>query len=456
MGSKWPIARIEDVTEKVAMGPFGSSIKVASFVPHGVPVISGQHLKGTRIKDGDNNFVTEEHAEKLRNANVHRGDVIFTHAGSIGQVAYIPDTSRFDRYVISQRQFYMRCNQEHLLPEFATWFFTSPLGQHLLLANTSSTGVPSIARPVTYLRTIEIPIPPLAIQRAIAHILGTLDDKIELNRRMNGTLESMAAAMFKSWFVDFDPVIDNALAAGNPIPDALADRAAVRAALGDARQPLPEDLAARFPSAFQDSPIGPIPEGWSIESLDSIAEFLNGLACQKYPSIEGEASLPVIKIRELRQGITANTDRAAADVPEKYLVVDGDVLFSWSGSLLVDVWSQGSGVLNQHVFKVTSERFPRWFFYYWTKHHLREFQQIAADKATTMGHIKRHHLADAKVLIPAPELLEAMTSYMAPLIEHELENDLAARSLTRVRDTLLPKLLSGELDVSSLDVGGVE
>ena len=207
MASEWRTATVEEISEKVAMGPFGSSIKVETFVSEGVPVISGQHLRGTRVDDGPGfNFITDEHAQRLSNANVQRGDIVFTHAGNIGQAAYIPDDSEFVRYVISQRQFYMRCDRSKAVPEFVTLYFRSPQGHHQLLANASQVGVPSIAQPVTYLRTIEIPLPPLSEQRAIAHILGTLDDKIELNRRMNETLEAMARGLFKSWFVDFDPV----------------------------------------------------------------------------------------------------------------------------------------------------------------------------------------------------------------------------------------------------------
>ena len=130
------------------MGPFGSSIKVSTFVDKGIPIISGEHLNNTKLSDGKYNFITPEHAEKLKNANVYRGDVIFTHAGNIGQVAYIPETSKYNRYVISQRQFYIRCNSNKAIPEFVTYFFKSPEGQHKLLANTSQSGVPSIAQPV--------------------------------------------------------------------------------------------------------------------------------------------------------------------------------------------------------------------------------------------------------------------------------------------------------------------
>nr|HDM58838.1 restriction endonuclease subunit S [Bacillota bacterium] len=243
--------------------------------------------------------------------------------------------------------------------------------------------------PISAFSHLEVPIPPLPEQRAIAHILGTLDDKIELNQRMNETLEAMARALFKSWFVDFDPVIDNALKAGNPIPDTLTEKAKRRLALGGKRRPLPEHIRRLFPARFVDSRLGPIPAGWEIKSLDEIAEYLNGIAWQKYRARKSEPSLPVIKIRELRDGITSASDRASVDVPEEYIVEDGDVLFSWSGSLLVKIWCGGKGVLNQHLFKVSSKHYPKWFYYLWTSEHLDRFRRIAADKATTMGHIKR-------------------------------------------------------------------
>ena len=198
----WSVAKILDVAEKVGIGPFGSSIKVETFVSDGVPVISGQHLRGIRLEDGDYKFISTEHADRLRNANVFRGDVIFTHAGNIGQVAYIPYDSKYERYILSQRQFYLRCNLKELLPEFAAYWFKTPMGQHSLLSNQSSTGVPSITQPVTHLRNIEIPLPSLSEQKSMCDILSSLDEKIALNHRINITLEELTSSLFKKWFVE--------------------------------------------------------------------------------------------------------------------------------------------------------------------------------------------------------------------------------------------------------------
>jgi type I restriction enzyme S subunit len=277
-------------------------------------------------------------------------------------------------------------------------------------------------------------------QRAIAHILGTLDDKIELNRRMNETLEAMARALFKSWFVDFDPVrakisgsAEHQLGA-TPTPS-----------WGSA---LPGDL---FPDKLVESELGEIPEGWRVGSLDQLANFLNGLAMQKFPPKPGGGVLPVIKIAQLRAGSTVGADLAAADIKQDYIVQDGDILFSWSGSLECVLWTGGIGALNQHLFKVIPSRYPRWLCYLAIHHHLDHFRHIAAGKATTMGHIQRHHLSDAKVPIPPANPLEAMNQLMTPLFQSIWTRAVESRTLAQLRDTLLPKLISGELRVADAE-----
>ena len=273
---------------------------------------------------------------------------------------------------------------------------------------------------------LRFPLPPLPEQKRIAHILGTLDDKIELNRRMNATLESMSRAIFKSWFVDFDPV---------------RQKAAGQQPVG-----MDAETAALFPDSFEESEIGEVPKGWRVVPLDEAAEYLNGLALQKYPAGDGP-TLPVIKIAQLRKGDATDADRCNDAVPSEYVIDDGDVLFSWSGSLEVGIWCGGRGALNQHLFKVTSQSYPKWFYYSWTLHHLAEFRLIAADKATTMGHIQRKHLTAAKVVVPPPACIDAMTCTMKPLLQRSVGATKQSRTLAALRDTLLPKLLSGEVRV---------
>ncbi len=284
------------------------------------------------------------------------------------------------------------------------------------LANLGSTGTRMPRADWKHLKTTCWHIPDLPTQTAIAEILSSLDDKIELNNKINQELENLAQTLFKQWFIDFEFPNEN----GEPYKSSGGE--------------------------MVESELGEIPKGWEVNSLDGIADFLNGLALQKFPPGDEYDYLPVIKIRELRQRDTLNSDKASKSIPEKYIVQNGDVLFSWSGSLLVDFWTNGKGALNQHLFKVTSNQFPQWFYYLWTKHHLSEFIKIAESKATTMGHIQRQHLSDAKVVIP--DEIPRFTSVFEPIISKIIENRIENVQLTNLRDTLLPKLISGELEVS--------
>lgn len=188
-------------------------------------------------------------------------------------------------------------------------------------------------------------------------------------------------------------------------------------------------------------------EEWAERSLSSIAKFLNGLACQKFPPKNDIDKLPVLKIKDLSNGITENSDWVTTEIPADYIIDNGDVIFAWSASLMVKIWNGDKCVLNQHLFKVTSEDFPKWFYYSWCKHHLEQFTAIAKAHATTMGHIKRGDLDEAKVLIPSFEELAVMTEQAEPLIERVITNNIQINALTKLRDLLLPKLMSGEVKI---------
>lgn len=246
-------------------------------------------------------------------------------------------------------------------------------------------------------------------QRRIASILSSLDRKIELNNKINADLEEMAQAIFKNWFVDFEPFKDG---------------------------------------KFVDSELGMIPEGWKVGRLTEIASYMNGLAMQKFPPENNEDSLPVLKIKELGQGFCGtDSDRCSCNIKDECKIHNGDVIFSWSGTLLVDVWCGGDCGLNQHLFKVTSKDYPKWFYYYWTKHHLQEFIHIAKDKAVTMGHIKRGHLEEAMVAIPDNDSMEKAHELFEPILSKLISLRLESSRLSTLRDTLLPRLMSGELEV---------
>jgi type I restriction enzyme S subunit len=307
------------------------------------------------------------------------------------------------------------------------YYLAKYVGLNHLKDGTSN---PTLSREAFYSQVL--PLPPPEQQRAIASILSALDDKIELNRRLNETLEAMARAIFKSWFVEFDPV----------------------RAKAEGRQPagMDAETAALFTDSFEESVIDKIPRGWKAVPLDDVADFRNGLAMQRFPASEN-GHLPVIRIAELNRGDTGGADRASASLDPLYVVDDGDVLFSWSGSLVVRIWCGGRGALNQHLFKVTSTSFPRWFFYFWLLEHLPDFQLTAAGKATTMGHIQRHHLHEASVVVPPQPLLDRASQILEPLLNRFVANNVESRALAALRDVLLPKLLSGEVSVG--DAGGM-
>ena len=203
--------------------------------------------------------------------------------------------------------------------------------------------------------------------------------------------------------------------------------------------------AALFPSAMVESELGEIPEGWNTLPLDKIAHYQNGLALQKFRPKNDKGFLPVVKIAQLKKSFADGKEKASPDIKPECIIENGDVIFSWSGSLVVDIWCGGKAALNQHLFKVTSDTFPKWFYHYFTKHHLAEFQRIAADKAVTMGHIKREHLASAKCTIPTDALIAKGNKLIGSLLEKQIEQRLEANTLAETRYTLLPKLLSGEI-----------
>ena len=262
-----------------------------------------------------------------------------------------------------------------------------------------------------------IQLPSIQEQKAIAKILSDLDSKIELTEKMNKTLEGIAQAIFKHWFIDFE---------------------------------FPNEEGKPYKSSggeMVDSELGMIPSNWTIKKLDDIANFLNGLPLQKYPAISGERYFPVIKIKEMNSGISTSSDKASCDIPPEYIVANGDILFAWSGSLGVTIWCNGMGALNQHLFKVSSTEYPKWFYYQWLLHYLPDFIEIARDKATTMGHIQRHHLSESFVVAPDKNTFEIMNKIFNPLMDRIIHLRVENEALTRTRDLLLPKLVTGRIRV---------
>ncbi len=392
----------------------------------GILFLRAGHVTDTHIDfDGVERFHSSLD-DRVRSKMARPGDAIVTTKGnSTGRTAFVSPT--MPPFVYSPHLSYWRSLDSARIEAgfLRYWSKSAEFADQLAGMKTSTDMAPYLS--LVDQKRLQITLPAIEQQRMIARVLGTLDDKIELNRRMSETLESLARALFRCWFVNFDPV--RARAEGH--------------ALG-----LPVPFADVLPNSFEDSEIGEMPTGWKVAGLDELGRFLNGLALQKFPPTDAR-SLPVVKITQLRSGNTGGADRASADLESDYVVEDGDILFSWSGSLECVLWAGGRGALNQHLFKVTSQKFPRWLLYLAIHHHLEEFRQIAAGKATTMGHIQRHHLSGAKIALPPEPLVREMDGILSPMFDRILNCSTNSRSLAAARDALLPRLISGMLGLNN-------
>ena len=383
--NNWKDCKLGDAPFEIIDGDRGKNYpKKDEFFESGYCLfLNTKNVTTNGFKFTELNFITKEKDERLRKGKLKRYDLVLTTRGTVGNVGFYNKNIPFDNMRINSGMVIIR-------PNGINEKFNYQLFKYLkrdFKIFTSGSAQPQL--PIRDLKEISFLFPPLPEQRAIASVLSSLDDKIDLLHRQNKTLEAMAETLFRQWFVE------------------------------EAK------------------------EDWEEKPLDEIADYLNGLACQKFPFENDVNRLPVLKIKELRNGFAENSDWVTSKVLEQYIVKNGDVIFSWSGSLLVKIWNGKNCVLNQHLFKVTSEKYPKWFYYFWTKHHLQKFISIAESKATTMGHIKRGDLHVVMVLVPSKEETEEMGIIMDPIVEKLIKNTKQICTLEQLRDTLLPKLMSG-------------
>lgn len=399
MPAHWDFAPMKEHVE-INMGQSPKS-EFYNTIGEGLPFLQGNRTFGIKYPYYD---TYSSDIKKI----AKEGDVLFSVRAPVGDVNIATEEFCIGRGIASLRM--KNGNQEYLyylLREYRKYIENRESGT--VFGSINKKG----------LEELKLPFPPKEEQEKIANILSCLDDKIELNNEMNKTLEEMAQSIFKRWFVDFEFPNED----GEPYKSSGGE--------------------------MVDSELGMIPKGWEVKSLDEIANFLNGLAMQKFRPLDtDEEFLPVVKIKELKQGSTSNdSDRCSINIDEKYIINDGDVIFAWSGSLDVRIWCGGKAGLNQHLFKVTSDDYPKWFYYLWVKNYLEQFIRIAADRATTMGHIKRSNLTEAKVLVPDESRLMVMGYTLENLVCKFIENNIESKSLVDLRDSLLPKLMSGEIRV---------
>lgn len=383
---EWKECKLKDIveinpTESLKKGTVAKKIGMDVLQPYcrAIPSFSFEpYTGGTKFKNGDT--IMARITPCLENGKTAMVNILDDNEIGFGSTEYIV----------------FRAKNNITDPYFIYYLVTSDcIRNPAIKSMVGSSGRQRVQTDVV--ANLSINLPPLPTQQKIAAILSSLDDKIELNTN----LEQQAGALFKNWFVDFEP-------------------------FG-----------------------GKMPEGWKVGKLSEIADYLNGLAMQKFRPLEDEEGLPVLKIKELRQGCYDESSElcSPSKVKPEYIIHDGDVIFSWTGSLLVDIWCGGTCGLNQHLFKVTSQTYEKWFYYLWTKHHLDKFIFLAADKATTMGHIKREELDKAEVVIPDDKTYQNLTSVIKPFIDEIINNRIENRKLSQIRDGLLPKLMNGEIEV---------
>ena len=360
-------------------------------------LITSKHLRRYELDYSSANKISEQDYQKImQRSSVAQWDILISMIGTIGNI-YLETSKTVDYACKNVGIFKMGGNEKKA--KWLYYYLQSPKAKEYIIA--ASRGTTQGYIPLNALRKLPIDVCDKKTRDEIVDILWSLDMKIKQNIDINDNLYAQAKAIFAAHFINIDS----------------------------------------------------IPDGWSQGSLLNIANYLNGLAMQKFRHQKDEVGLPVLKIKELRQGsCDVSSELCSPSIKSEYIIRDGDVIFSWSGSLLVDIWCGGTCGLNQHLFKVTSKVYDKWFYYLWIAHHLDRFIAIAADKATTMGHIKREELAKAEVLIPSESDYQEISSIMKPIFELMISNRIEVRKLAALRDELLPKLMSGEIDVTEVSI----
>lgn len=389
---EWKHYIMDDLIDEISMGPFGSDVKKEFYVNNGIPILNGSNLQGFKLQEESFGYLTKEKADTLKKCNAHRGDIIVTHRGTLGQIVYIPSNSKYERYVISQSQFRFRCKADLVDVKYLVYYFHTREGQHKILANASQVGVPALARATSTFRLIDIKLPPLSDQRRIASILSSLDRKIELNNKINADLEEMAQAIFKNWFVDFEPFKDG---------------------------------------KFVDSELGMIPEGWKVVKLGDFFPVKTGKKDANTASVNGKYPFFSCSQNALC------TDSYSFDCDAILVAGNGDFNVKWYSGRF-DAY-QRTYVLIPYNKKLLA------LLYYVVKRNLLTITSKA--RGSVIRFITKGNLTDFEFAIPRDlennEIVDVFKSINEEMFTNNKENS----RLSLLRDTLLPRLMSGELEV---------
>ena len=443
MSSDWSVVSIDDIKAaqhgSIAIGPFGSRMKSDCYVSEGVRVVRGTNLTGGRSFSGAFVFITPEKADELNSANLHPTDLVFPHRGAIGEVGLVPNDG--ERYVLSSSLMKLTCAPNRAHPDFIYYFFRTEGGRFELLKNSSQVGTPGIGQPLTSLKQIKLKLPPVDEQRAIAAVLRALDDRIALLRETNATLEAIAQALFKSWFVDFDPV-------------RAKSQGLAPAGMDDA-------TAALFPEAFEESALGPVPARWECIDLAALTQRFQGsiqtgpFGSQLHASDYVDHGVPVVMPKDIvnRRVSTdsvARVCRADVDRLSRHKLQAGDIVFSRRGdverhALITERevgWLCGTGCLllrpgkDWHGYGFLSMLLDAARARTWLVQHA---------VGATMPNLNTGILGSVPVVLPPSQLLAAFEDIASATEEQRSRNASMAETLATLRDTLLPRLISGQL-----------
>lgn len=404
---------LREITSKIGAGATPTGGKNA-YRKQGISFIRSQNVHDFKFSVNGLAFIDEMQAKELNNVTVEEKDILLNITGdSIARVCIVPKEILPAR--VNQHVAIIRCNRN--VNSHYVFYYLENLKSYLL--KICGVGGTRNALTKEAIEKLEIQLPELSIQQKIASVLSSLDSKIELNNQINAELEAMAKTIYDYWFVQFNFPVEN----GKPYKS------------NGGKMVWNEELKRE------------IPEGWEVATLLNIAQYENGLPCQKYRP-NGDDVLRVIKIREMNEGYSANTEYVRSDIPKKAIIENGDVLFSWSASLNVKFWTGGIGALNQHIFKVTSINFPKSFYYHQLINYLQHFKMMAENRKTTMGHITLDHLRQSRIIIPPKELTLELEKIIGPIISQKVGLEVENQKLVELRDWLLPMLMNRQVIVN--------
>ena len=386
--------RIADLIDEIAMGPFGSNIKVSCFVDSGVPVLNGSNLEGFSLSEKTFRYVTREKADSLNKANAHRGDIVITHRGTLGQIVFIPQDSKYDRYVISQSQFRVRCNDK-VLPEYLVYYFHTPIGQHKLLSNASQVGVPALARPSSTFQQIEVVLPELSIQKRVVEIISTIQKKIVNNQELNDNLADLLQTIYQERFGN------DILAVNQGVLSDICSYSRDKVAVSEL------NVITYFSTENMLSGKAGSTEATSLPTTSQTT------ACHKGDTL-------ISNIRPYFKKIVYCEDKCGCST---------DVL----------CFTPSQPCYSAYLF---STLYADKFFAF----------MVAGAKGTKMPRGDKQQIMTYPVLLPSEEELAGFNTIASPLLEQIYSNRAENKRLSILRDTLLPKLMSGEINVSAVQL----